>query len=211
MYLLFYVIVFKIKIIYLQFRGSKWRTIVRTQNQMIFFVISYVALMIPFFGIAVLTSDTNPEKYKYLYCLGAVIAIQNFLLAFNFVRQLLRLQALFGDQEHSRDEQYTVGNFLRSPAARKAFLALWLLVYAQDVIYNTFLRPAGTLNFLQEPPTELASNSVAYHYNEYLTVNQNLSVFLIGLFVISIYRYFGERYNQMIKAAYAQEGDYVLG
>lgn len=86
MYLLFYIIVFKIQIIYLQFRGSKWRVIVRTQNQMILFVCSYVTLMIPFFGIAMFMDDEHNEKYKYLYCLGSVIATQNFLLFFNFLR-----------------------------------------------------------------------------------------------------------------------------
>lgn len=85
----------------------------------------------------------------------------------------MRLDELFNTKEYQDQEAAQTGirAFFRRKSVRRFLLALWLVIFSQDVIYNTFLRPAGTLNFMRKEPTVLDEDANAYRYNQFLTIN----------------------------------------
>ena len=100
MYLLFYVIVYRIQIIYLQFCGQPYQKIKQVQKLMKIFIAIFFFLLIPFFFINIMEKEgVNKHKYTIIYTFGSLIALQNILFFINFIRLILQVFEMFDEQK----------------------------------------------------------------------------------------------------------------
>jgi uncharacterized membrane-anchored protein len=99
----------------------------------------YLSILMLFHSIAIFIPDTNPEKNLSIVILGAVTFGMDFAMFANFLnkyREFLRII----DEESKPGSCYRCFRFL--------VFAVWFWIFILDIIFITFLRPAGTVNFM---------------------------------------------------------------
>ena len=182
-YLLFFLIIFRIESVYLQFQGAPWSKVRSTETKLKLFAASYVILMTTFHAAAILISSNNKYKYHYIYVLGSLAFIMYNAC---FIRFLFKL-----DDFVKREFDMTNHRIL---------FVIWYIMFLTEVVFLTYLRPAGELSFLKMSVFELAKHHGGYLdiIRRYLQVNENVQLFIMGMFIIQVYNYFGERYYRSL-------------
>ena len=71
----------------------------------------------------------------------------------------------------------------------------------QDIVFITFLRPGGSIVFMEQNIFEYANSNDSFKSNlrKYFQINQNLSLFIIGMFVLKLYSHFGKKYYDILE------------
>ena len=140
MYLIFFVMIFKIEAIYQQYEGASYRVVEHTNRKMRAFAGVYISLEIMFHGLAIFVPDNNEEKNISLQILGGFTLVLNVLMFVNFLTKVKKAIEITDDHSDTK-------HGLCYRITRFTFFAIWFLIFILDIVFITFLRPAGSVYF----------------------------------------------------------------
>lgn len=111
------------------------------------FIIGYVALEVFFHFFCIFISDELEVKQKVIYVLASITLAVDLAMFCKFLPMLSKYFSL-SDAIHRAKHGRNPSKLRRY--TRTLLVAGWALVFTLDIIYGTFLRPAGTLEFSQQ-------------------------------------------------------------
>ena len=78
------------------------------------------------------------------------------------------------------------------------FLVIWFLLWLPESLFLTFIRPAGEISFMGQDLDQYANenNTFLASLRKYFQVNENVQLFVMGMFIIRIFTFFGKKYKQ---------------
>lgn len=149
MYLIFFVMIFKIEAIYQNYVGKSYKIVENTHKKMRVFAGFYFALEVLFHSLAIFVPDTHEEKELSLYILASVTLILDTLMFVNFLTKVRQAVAII-DQMQPKSKCYRI--------LRICLFILWFLIFILDIVFITFLRPAGSVYFANQEISKYADN-----------------------------------------------------
>jgi hypothetical protein len=166
------------------------------------FIIFYVSLELGFHFVTTFLSKDNPRKWIYIYLLSSLTTVINQVMFFVFVNSLRMFLKVYDENQNMDLEQELTSKMLSFKwALRYTLMFLWWIIFTFDNIFDTFLRPGGNVNFMGEDMDNIAKSeedSAKTIFRKFLQINQNISLFIIGMFVIQVYSFFGKKYYDNI-------------
>lgn len=139
-YLMFFLINFRIESVYLQFQGANWSLIQSTETKAKLFGAAYVILMATFHATAIFIKEDNKYKQPCIYVLGT-LAFVTYNAA--FLRFLYKLDYFLLKELHYK--------------RHRIILFAWYMLFLPEIVFLTYLRPAGELRFLRMNMFEIAN------------------------------------------------------
>jgi len=144
-YMLFFVIIFKVEAVFKKFSGHTLAQIRRVQLKMRAYIVLYFSFTIFFHIYCIFVDEVKyPEKNLVVYTAAGLAFSFQGLMFLRFMRLRNKI-ILFDDQ--LRYAKHAVYPSLCTQLVRKLAMLLWFVSFMGDILYDTFLRPAGTLEF----------------------------------------------------------------
>jgi len=106
--MLFFIVVFKVKTIYLKFVGSSDKSVYNTHRLMIIFIVFYLTVTILFHLLVIIIPETYPMKNLSVYIFGTVVFILDFSMFYNFVKDFFRIIKMLDSNNRFVREDYNI-------------------------------------------------------------------------------------------------------
>ena len=139
LYLLFFIMVFKIHAIIIQFKEKGLQNARNAQVAMKIFIVFYSSIILLFHSVCIFLEEKDPLKYKIIYVLGGITVFTHFIMFMTFICEL---------RHYFKVVDQIKGQSCFRILIRYTLLLLWFLIFMTDIVHDTFLRPGGSLQFL---------------------------------------------------------------
>ena len=155
------------------------------------FIVFYLTIMFIFHSLAFILTEENDQWDYTMKFLGGLTLIIYQVMFFSFVKRIRVLWEIVDDYYFYKHEGKQRHKLIL--CCRWTLVTLWYFMFTLDSIFMTFMRPAGSVYFMHRNLEDYANNlkdSLAL-LRVWLQINQNISVFINGMFVIRAFSFFG--------------------